>query len=102
MARGRPPTSARDAERVGLGRYEGQDFGPADALLDGQAIARQRLALDDVAQVVGEVLERREAAGFGVEVREVEAPAELLFDASAGKPSSNVQPTEATSWQGAV
>ena len=35
-------------------------------------------AADDVAQVVGEVLERRERAGLGMEVDEVEAPAELL------------------------
>src|SRR3546814_20035400 len=58
----RAATAARDAERVGIGWYEGQDFGTADALLDSQAVAGQRLAADDVAQVVGEMLERRETA----------------------------------------
>src|SRR3546814_18872103 len=54
----RAATAARDAERVGIGWYEGQDFGTADALLDSQAVAGQRLAADDVAQVVGEKIGR--------------------------------------------
>src|SRR3546814_16371828 len=77
----RAATAARDAERVGIGWYEGQDFGTADALLDSQAVAGQRLAADDVAQVVGEMLERREPAGLGVEMRKIEAPAEPLLAA---------------------
>ncbi|EJN03492.1 hypothetical protein PMI41_02486 [Phyllobacterium sp. YR531] len=80
-ALGRAAALAGDAERVRIDRFEGEDFGAAEALLDGQAIARQRLAADDVAQVVGEVLERRERAGLGVEMREIEAPAELLLAA---------------------
>src|SRR3546814_10403709 len=77
-ASGRAATAARDAGRVGIGWYEGQDFGTADALLDSQAVAGQRLAADDVAQVVGEMLARRETAGLGVEMRTIEAPAEPL------------------------
>src|SRR3546814_10369166 len=77
----RAATAARDAERVGIGWYEGQDFGTADALLDSQAVAGQRLAADDVAQVVGEMLERRETAGLGVEMRKIEAQAETLLAA---------------------
>jgi hypothetical protein len=43
-----------------------------------QGVAGQRLAADDVAQLEGEALERRQAAGFLVEVAEVEAPAVAL------------------------
>src|SRR3546814_16467238 len=81
MVSWRAATAARDAEPVGIGWYEGQDFGTADALLDSQAVAGQRLAADDVAQVVGEMLERRETAGLGVEMRQNEAPAEHLLAA---------------------
>ncbi|KIT98028.1 hypothetical protein QU38_02945 [Staphylococcus aureus] len=76
-----PATTTRDAEGIRIGRHEGEDFRPAEALLDGQAVAWQRLAADDVAKVVGEVLEWREAARLGVEMREIEAPAELLLAA---------------------
>ena len=51
---------------------------PDDRLLDRQTVAGQGLAADDVAQVVGEMLEWREAAGFGVEIGEIEAPAIFL------------------------
>ena len=51
---------------------------PRKAALDDEPIAGQRLAADDLAQVVGEMLERREAAGFGVQMNEVETPAALL------------------------
>src|SRR3546814_4569752 len=88
----RAATAAREDERVGIGWYEGQDFGTADALLDSQAVAGQRLAAADVAQAVGEMLERRETAGLGVERRKMEAPAEFLLAAvlanGAVKPAS--------------
>ena len=51
---------------------------PRRSALDDQPIAGQRLAADDLAQVVGEVLERREAAGFGVKMYEVKTPAAFL------------------------
>src|SRR3546814_6770818 len=70
--------TARRAEGRQAGRSEGEAFGSAGRLFDGQPVARQRLAADDVAQVVGEVLEGRERARLGVQVDEVEAPAELL------------------------
>src|SRR3546814_1617205 len=71
-------STARRAEGRQAGRSEGEAFGSAGRLFDGQPVARQRLAADDVAQVVGEVLEGRERARLGVQVDEVEAPAELL------------------------
>src|SRR3546814_12795026 len=70
--------TARRAEGRQAGRSEGEAFGCAGRLVDGQPVARQRRAADDVAQVVGEVLEGRERARLGVQVDEVEAPAELL------------------------
>src|SRR3546814_4641863 len=96
-ASGRAATAARDAGRVGIGWYEGQDFGTADALLDSQAVAGQRLAADDVAQVVGEMLERRETAGLGVEMRKIEAPVELLLAAVLS--TAEVQPANKTACQ---
>src|SRR3546814_17502229 len=70
--------TARRAEGRQAGRSEGEAFGSAGRMFDGQPVARQRLAADDVAQVVGEVLEGRERARLGVKVGEVEAPDELL------------------------
>src|SRR3546814_16563695 len=78
MRRASVDATARRAEGRQAGRSEGEAFGSAGRLFDGQPVARQRLAADDVAQVVGEVLEGRERARLGVQVDEVEAPAELL------------------------
>src|SRR6185295_9991590 len=58
---------------------------------DDQPVAGQCLAMDDVAQVVGEMLERREAAGFGVEMHKIKTPAALL--ATAVLPHQTIKPT---------
>src|SRR5579885_2652389 len=65
-------------EGRGIDGNESEAFRGVRRLLDGQPVAGQRLPADDLAQVVGEVLERREAAGLRVEIRNVEAPAGRL------------------------
>jgi hypothetical protein len=66
---------------TGRGRLEGQQGATADFHLDEQRVAGQRLAADDVAQLEGEALEGRQAAGFLVQMAEVEAPAIALVAA---------------------
>ena len=58
---------------------------------DGQPVAGQRLPTDDVAQVISKVLQRREAAGFGVEVHKIKTPAAFL--ATAVLPHQTIKPT---------
>src|SRR5271157_6017136 len=61
------------------GRWlEGEALCPRSRALDRKGVAGKGLAANDVADVVGEVLERREAAGLRVQMREVETPAVLL------------------------
>ena len=48
------------------------------AAFQAEAIARQGLAIDDFAQFEGKALLGRQAAGFEMEMREIEAPAALL------------------------
>jgi hypothetical protein len=56
------------------GRWlEREALGARGRAFDRKAIAGKRLAANDVADVVGEVLERREAAGLRVQMREVES-----------------------------
>jgi hypothetical protein len=76
------PTLARPrGEWIDRVRCEDETLGAAQVTLDHEPIARQRLATDDLAQVVSKMLERREAAGLGVKVDKVEAPAALLATA---------------------
>jgi hypothetical protein len=83
MARGDSQLFPRATGSVAPGRYaemriggnKGQAVAASHVPLDAQVVTRERLAADDVAQVVGKMLERRQAAGFGVEMSEVEAPA---------------------------
>jgi hypothetical protein len=56
-------------------RLEGEQRAPADFDLNEQRVSRQRLAADDVSQLESEALERGQAAGFQMEMAEVEAPA---------------------------
>jgi hypothetical protein len=70
----------------------------AQTALDNEAIARQGLAADDLPEIVGEMLQRREAARLSVQMNEIEAPAAGLASAvlangaadaqSAGEPTS--------------
>src|SRR5271166_4481652 len=88
MARGNSQVvpSARDALAVtrAFGRkvsgrcLEREAFCPRRGALDRKGVAGKGLAANDVANVVSEVLERREAAGLRVQMREVETPAVLL------------------------
>src|SRR5580704_11139180 len=61
------------------GRWlEGEPLSPGRRALDCKGVAGKGLPANDVADVVGEVLERREAAGLREQMREVETPAVLL------------------------
>lgn len=60
---------------IDLYRREEELLGAECPALDGQRIARQSLPANDVAEIMGEVLQRREASGLGVEMHEIKAPA---------------------------
>ena len=60
---------------------EGEQRAPADFDLNEQRVSRQRLAADDVSQLESEALERGQAAGFQMEMAEVESPAIPLVSA---------------------
>jgi hypothetical protein len=62
-------------ERFGRDRNEFEALAAAQAAFNAKPIARKCLTADDLAHIVGEVLERREAARLGVEMRKIEAPA---------------------------
>jgi hypothetical protein len=79
------------------GWLEREALAPGGAALDREAVAWERLAADDVADVVGEVPERREAPGLGVEIGEVEAPA--IFLAAAMLADDPIEPTLETAGQ---
>src|SRR5208337_515697 len=64
--------------KVGGRWLKGEALCPRRRALDRKGVAGKGLAANDVADVVGEVLERREAAGLRVQMREVETPAILL------------------------
>jgi len=70
-------TAERCRQRIDRIRHEAQTI-DATSVLDDETIARQPLSAHDLAQVVGEVLQRREAARFGVEVFEIKTPAAFL------------------------
>ena len=55
--------------------HELEPLGAAETALDAKPIAGKCLSANDLAHVIGKVLERREAAGLGVEMRKIEAPA---------------------------
>ena len=79
--RNEPAPAQPLGEWIGQDRREDKTLDAASVTLDNKAISRQRLATDDLAQIVSKMLERREAAGLGVEVDKVEAPATLLATA---------------------
>jgi hypothetical protein len=60
---------------IDLSGREEETFGAEHPALNDEPVARQRLPANDVAQIMGEVLQRREAAGLGVEMNEVKTPA---------------------------
>jgi hypothetical protein len=62
-------------KKVGGRWLEGEALCPRRRVLDCKGVAGYGLAANDVADVVGEVLERREAAELRVQMREVETPA---------------------------
>ena len=66
--------------RFSTGRkwLEGEQRAAADLDFEKQPVAGQRLAADDVAQLEGEAFERRQRAGFLVQMAKVEAPAIAL------------------------
>src|SRR5580704_2472293 len=88
MARGNSQVvhSAADAlavtrafgRKVGWRWLEGEALFARRRALHRKGVTGKGLAANDVADVVGEVLERREAAGLRVQMREVETPAVLL------------------------
>ena len=65
-------------QRVDRKWCEEEPFAFIRVVRDAKAIAGQSLATDDLAQIVGKMFERREAAGFGVQMRKIEAPAAFL------------------------
>jgi hypothetical protein len=84
-------------ERLARARHELKPLGTAEAALDAKPIAWKCLSADDLAHIVGEVLERREAAGLGVEMRKIEAPAVGL--AAAVLADDSVKPALQTARQ---
>ena len=77
-----------------------QQFSPAGVAFDQQPVARKRLAADDVAQLEGEALERRQARRLGVEVPEFKPPAGRLTAAMLA--DNAIEPTLHATRQGEV
>src|SRR4051794_10746083 len=69
--------------RKGVGgiRREVQSLCTSRVMRDNQLVAGQCLPADDFAQVVGKMLKRREAAGFGMEMHKIKTPTALLATA---------------------
>jgi hypothetical protein len=66
---------AEARERIDRKRCESEALASSQATLDRERVARQCLPADDLAQIEGEMFERREAARLRVEMPEIEAPA---------------------------
>src|SRR5215813_7080050 len=59
-------------------RLEGEELAPGGAHSHCKVEARERLAACDVAQLERETLERRQAGGFEMQMRNLKAPAAWL------------------------
>src|SRR5712664_3528598 len=68
-------TAQSSRQRIDRNGREVEALDAASAALDDEPITGQRLAANDFSEVVGEVFERREAAGFAMKMDEVKAPA---------------------------
>jgi len=76
---------------------EGQQLTAADLAFDNQAVAWQRLASRDVAQLECESLERRQARRLVMEMPEIEPPATILPTGMLA--DQTIEPTLQTSRQ---
>src|ERR1700681_907336 len=83
-------TAPSGRERIDRNGYEVEAFSVAKAAIDHELIARQGLAADDLPEIVGKMLQRREAARLGVQMNEIKTPAAGL--ASAVLPHEAIEP----------
>src|SRR5882724_11133758 len=67
-------TAPSSRERIDRDGYEVEAFSAAKATIDHELIARHGLAADDLSEIIGKTLQRREAARLGVQMKEIKAP----------------------------